>query len=130
MCLSEIISLGADHSVLFAQGRPEQFTSDQTVIELLNGAQAQSMGSAVPNGIGYPQMDAVPPEAGAEPPKVGYYPPQYMYYPGVPPSGAMLPEGAVPYYPAPPPSAAPGQTDPSGGSNLPPPEIARMIPCR
>ena len=115
--------------MLFAQGRPEQFTSEQIIIELLNGAQAQAhaMGSAVPNG--YPQIDGFSTEAGAEPPKAGYYPPQYMYYPAVPPNGAILPEGAVPYYPAPPPTA-PGQPDPSGGSNLPPPEIARMIPCR
>ena len=42
-----------------------------------------------------------------------------------------LPEGAIPYYPHPPPHPADDQ-HPQGGlvSNLPPPEIARLIPCR
>ena len=86
------MSTGADNSALLAQGRPEQLTSDQTIIELLNGAQTQTMGPAVPNG--YPQMNGFATDAGAEPPKAGYYPQQYMYYPAVPPNGAILPRAS------------------------------------
>ena len=65
------------------------------------------------------------------------HPGPYAYYPGVP--VPPLPEGAMPYYPPPlaPPASSPpsgdDQTPPSAGSNvsnLPPPEIARLIPCR
>jgi hypothetical protein len=73
------------------------------------------------------------------PPKAYYmpHPGPYAYYPGMP--VPPLPEGAMPYYPpplAPPTSSPPSaeeQTPPSAGSNisnLPPPEIARLIPCR
>jgi hypothetical protein len=65
------------------------------------------------------------------------HPGPYAYYPGVP--VPPLPEGAMPYYP--PPLAPPASSPPSGDdqpplsagsnvSNLPPPEIARLIPCR
>jgi RNA-binding, Nab2-type zinc finger len=64
-------------------------------------------------------------------PSKGYYMPPpgaYAYYPGMPVPSA--PEGSVPYYP---PVMQPGDDQHQTGgalSNLPPPEIARLIPCR
>jgi hypothetical protein len=49
----------------------------------------------------------------------GFYSEAYSYYP-------PAPEGAV-FYPPPPPPQSEAQ---SGQGNLPPPEIARLIPCR
>jgi hypothetical protein len=62
----------------------------------------------------------------------GYYPPPPgpYYYPGMPlPPPPMMQDGGVAYYPPPPPHFI----DHNGSGNLinlPPPEIARMIPCR
>lgn len=59
----------------------------------------------------------------------GYYPPPGPYYYPVPPP--MLPDGSVAYYPPPPPPPhhMPDHAG-SGFHNLPPPEIASVIPCR
>ncbi|KIK70811.1 hypothetical protein GYMLUDRAFT_295341 [Collybiopsis luxurians FD-317 M1] len=49
----------------------------------------------------------------------GFYPESYSYYPPPPPEGAV-------FYPHPPPDSQ----SVLGPGNLPPPEIARLIPCR
>ena len=125
--------LGANPAHPSTHGLPEQYTTDTAIVELLRAA-------AVPKG----NPDAPPQDprfihdhSGG--PKAYYmpHPGPYAYYPGMP--VPPLPEGAMPYYPAPPappasnPQSADGQTSPSAGnnmSNLPPPEIARLIPCR
>lgn len=42
----------------------------------------------------------------------------------------MHPDGTMPFYPPPPPHAQMPDLNGNGFGNLPPPEIARMIPCR
>jgi len=115
------------------QGLPEQYTSDATIVELLRTAAIPKVNSDVP-----PQDPRFIHDPNVGPPKAYYmpHPGPYAYYPGIP--VPPLPEGAVPYYPPPaPPALTPpsgdDQAPPSGGSNLsnlPPPEIARLIPCR
>ena len=61
----------------------------------------------------------------------GYYPPPppgAYYYPPMPVPPPMMPDGTVPYYVPPPPM--PTDQNPHGFGNLPPPDVARMIPCR
>ena len=63
-------------------------------------------------------------------PATSYYPPPpgAYYYPPMPVPPPVLPDGAVPYYVPPP--HMPTDQNPAGFGNLPPPEVARMIPCR
>jgi hypothetical protein len=114
---SHHVLAGADPNNASSQGRPDQYTSDPAMLEILNFAQSK----ATPNGMpthdsGYSQ------NVNADAAKV-YYPPPgpYAYYPGAPPEGAV-------YYPLPPPSGE--QQVQNGPPNLPPPDIARYIPCR
>lgn len=117
-----LLDRGADPSFTSVHGRPEMYTSDPTILELFNNAQNKP----APNGVpvqeqGYTQDSLVNP---AKP----YYPVPagpYAYYPGVPPM-PTLPDGSPAYYPQP-----PMQMGENGGfGNLPPPEVARFIPCR
>ncbi|KAI0066457.1 hypothetical protein BV25DRAFT_1796507 [Artomyces pyxidatus] len=104
-----------------SHGLPEQYTSDASILELLR--------LAVPpkSNLDVAQQD---PSYAHDPnlmhPKGYYIPPPgpYAYYPGMP--VPPLPDGAVAYYPPP----APQGEDQSANGNLPPPEIARLIPCR
>ncbi|KAE9400538.1 hypothetical protein BT96DRAFT_992853 [Gymnopus androsaceus JB14] len=112
-----LLAHGADPFSASSQGPPHSYTQDPNILEILNAAHANSMSAAPPNENGfYPEAngDAYPP-----PP-----PAPYPFYPAYNPSP---PEGPV-YYPQP---HAEGQpmTAPGPG-NLPPPEIARLIPCR
>lgn len=111
---------GADPTNSSAQGPPEQHTSDPAILEILSSARNKMTSHTVPMEQNYshdPSNDA---------PK-GYYPPPGPYYYPMPPP--MMPDGGVAYYqPLPPPPHH--MSDPSGLSNLPPAEIARMIPCR
>lgn len=103
-------------------GRPEMYTSDAAILELFNNAQNKP----APNGVpaqeqGYTQDSMV------NPAKPYYSVPAgpYAYYPGVPPM-PTLPDGSPAYYAQP-----PMQMGENGGfGNLPPPEVARFIPCR
>lgn len=72
-----------------------------------------------PNGyLQDPNTDPSKQYYGMPPPgPYGYYPP-----------GLPIPEGAQGYYP--PPSAGGEQQWPGGPGNLPPPDVARYIPCR
>jgi hypothetical protein len=124
-----VIYLGANPAHASVQGLPEQCTSDPTIVELLRSAAIPKVNPDAPH-----QDPRFIHDPNAGPPKAYYmpHPGPYAYYPGVP-------EGAMPYYP--PPLAPPASSPPSGDdqpplsagsnvSNLPPPEIARLIPCR
>ena len=84
-----------------------------------NAIQSRSYGTQM-QGQPATQEQAYSHEGGNEPPKAYYPLPGAYYYPGPPPP---FPDGSMSYYPA------HFSGDPSIG-NLPPPEIARMIPCR
>ncbi|KAI0308304.1 hypothetical protein B0F90DRAFT_1813583 [Multifurca ochricompacta] len=131
-----LLDHGANPAHTSTHGLPEQYTSDATIVELLRAAALPKVNPDIP-----PQDPRFIHDPNVGPPKAYYlpHPGPYAYYPGIP--VPPLPEGAIPYYhppPAPaPPAASPPSTDdqatPSAGSNfsnLPPPEIARLIPCR
>ncbi|CAL1695190.1 unnamed protein product [Somion occarium] len=111
-----LLDKGADPHNVSSQGPPEQYTADQGIIELIIAAKNKT----APNGHSYDSGYSN--DGQVDPAKAYYPPPGAYYYPGIPPP--VLPEGAVAFYPPP--------VDPSGNglSNLPPPDVARMIPCR
>ncbi|EPQ61417.1 hypothetical protein GLOTRDRAFT_124253 [Gloeophyllum trabeum ATCC 11539] len=118
-----LLDRGADPSNASSHGLPEQFTTDETILELIKNAQNKLTQNA-PVPPEYPQ------DPNAETAKQYYPPPPGpYYYPGMHPV-PPLPEGALAYYPPMPPQSAPGESPTGNGNNLPPPEIARMIPCR
>ncbi|KAH7099656.1 hypothetical protein BKA62DRAFT_282140 [Auriculariales sp. MPI-PUGE-AT-0066] len=163
-----LLDAGADPHNASAVGRPENYTSDAIILELLSAAVArpsetvQQTAPDVPlaqhngeNGthaphpvpVAYPGIPFPGSPDGSFNP---YYPPQnYPYGPSYPPYG---PDGAplnghmppMQYYAMPPPHMQ--QTPPHGEvalaegvpphenggvyGNLPPPHVARVIPCR
>ncbi|KAH9944172.1 uncharacterized protein BXZ73DRAFT_39578 [Epithele typhae] len=120
-----LLDKGAEPTNASSQGPPESYTSEPVIHGLLSAAKSKMAQPLTmqPEGI-YQEQPAT---AHVDPAVNGYYPPPGAYYyppmPGPPP---VLPEGAVPYYMPPPPM----QNDQNGFGNLPPPEVARMIPCR
>ncbi|KAI5121140.1 hypothetical protein M0805_007138 [Coniferiporia weirii] len=126
-----LLDAGADPSVL-NNGLLEQLTADATILELLSSAK-EKKAQAEMTAPTYVPSEGYPQEYLPDPAKAYYAQPHgsYMYYPSYHPGAALLPDGTpAPYYP-PPPLASNGQPhDAAGGSNLPPPEIARLIPCR
>ncbi|KAH9898152.1 hypothetical protein C8Q73DRAFT_744230 [Cubamyces lactineus] len=126
-----LLDKGADPTNASSQGPPESYTSDPVVHGLLSvakGKMAQAAAQQQQQEAGYPQEQ--PTESTNMDPAAGYYPPPpgAYYYPPMPVPPPMMPDGSVPYY-VPPPPMPTDQTQPGIG-NLPPPEIARMIPCR
>lgn len=124
---------GADLSNPSSEEGLEQLTTDATILELLNLAKEKRAQSEQNTAIPY-HPENYQQEYTNDPSKSYYAQPQgsYMYYPSIHPGAAMLPDGSpAPYYTTPPfpPSGQP-PSDGNGGSNLPPPEIARLIPCR
>ncbi|KAI0688678.1 hypothetical protein BC835DRAFT_1408020 [Cytidiella melzeri] len=122
-----LIERGADPTNQASQGPPEQYTSDPAILEMLSAARNKIMSQRVSPDNGYPQ------EMNGDVAK-GYYPPPPppgpYYYPGMPlPPPPMMPDGGVAFYSPPPPHFL-DHSGSGGFSNLPPPEIARMIPCR
>ncbi|KAI0348342.1 hypothetical protein BDW22DRAFT_78702 [Trametopsis cervina] len=120
-----LIDKGADPTHPSSHGPPDQYTADHAILEILAIARNKIMSQGIHPDAGYPQdMNG----DGAK----GYYPPPPgpYYYPGMPlPPPPMMPEGGVAYYPPPPPHFL--EHNGSGAlTNLPPPEVARMIPCR
>ncbi|ESK98092.1 protein with ankyrin repeats [Moniliophthora roreri MCA 2997] len=108
-----LLDKGADPTLPSSSGSPQECTQDPAILELVNSALSKT------DQNGYVQDPNANPEK-------SYYPPPpppgaYPYYP--PPA---MPEGTV-YYPQPPEGQPPAG---SGPGNLPPPEIARLIPCR
>lgn len=69
------------------------------------------------------------PEANGEAEKSYYSDAAYTYYPTINSQPPPLPEGAV-YYPQPPSQSPQDPASAGAAGNLPPPDIARFIPCR
>ncbi|KAJ3895516.1 hypothetical protein GG344DRAFT_73033 [Lentinula edodes] len=113
-----LLAHGADPMSASHQGPPQAYTQDPTMLEILNSAQVKIVSLAPPNETGFYS------EANGDP----YAPAAYPYYP---PYTTSPPEGPVYYSPPPPQLHADGQSMTAlGPGNLPPPEIARLIPCR
>lgn len=106
-----------------SHGLPEQYTSDPTILGWLRAAAPRTNPNPTHQNQGYAHVPN-----NIDPSKGYYMPPPgaYGYYPGMP--VPPPPEGAIPYYHQ---SAQPAD-DQTGGlhSNLPPADIARLIPCR
>ncbi|TDL28227.1 hypothetical protein BD410DRAFT_894310 [Rickenella mellea] len=131
-----LLERGADPSNASSHGTPDQYTSDPTILEVLKSAREKNPPHDATSPT-YPQHDVYSQEQNGDPSKGYYAPPPgaYVYYPSIHPNAPMMPDGTVPYYaaPPPPPSASQPSQSPAeagGPGNLPPPEIARLIPCR
>ncbi|TFK92804.1 hypothetical protein K466DRAFT_594949 [Polyporus arcularius HHB13444] len=125
-----LLDKGADPTNASSQGPPESYTSDPVVLGLISAAKGKMGQHPAPQADGaYAQEQPVDVNH-VDPATNGYYPPPpaAYYYPPMPVPPPMMPDGTVPYY-APPPHM-PTDQNPSGLGNLPPPDIARMIPCR
>ncbi|KAI0814812.1 hypothetical protein BC629DRAFT_1435938 [Irpex lacteus] len=120
-----LIEKGADPTHPSSHGPPEQHTSDPAILEILSAARNKIVPHGVPSEPGYTH------ELNGDMAKEYYPPPPGpYYYPGMPlPPPPMLPEGGLAYYPPPPPHFV-DHNGAGGFGQLPPPEIARMIPCR
>ncbi|KAI0830559.1 hypothetical protein BC628DRAFT_1416101 [Trametes gibbosa] len=122
-----LLDKGADPTNASSQGPPESYTSDPVIHGLISVARGKmAHATAQPQEPSYPQDLSVEP-ANMDP-TAGYYPPPgAYYYPHMPVPPPMMPDGTMPYYVPPP---IPTDQNQPGFGNLPPPEIARMIPCR
>ncbi|KAH9081555.1 hypothetical protein EDB83DRAFT_2512413 [Lactarius deliciosus] len=109
-----LLDHGANPAHPSTHGLPEQYTSDASIVELLRTAALPKVNTDTP-----PQDPRFIHDPNMGPPKAYYlpHPGHYAYYPGMPVQ--PLPEDDQ--------SAASAG---SNVSNLPPPEIARFIPCR
>ncbi|KAF8922139.1 hypothetical protein CPB85DRAFT_1427471 [Mucidula mucida] len=116
--VSALLDRGADPNHACSHGAPLQLTSDPAIIELLTVAQSRQPAN-YENGYDV---------SADEQAKAAYYSATYSYY--NPMNSAQPPlEGGV-YYPPPPPTQPSVEGLPGGPGHLPPPEIARFIPCR
>ncbi len=115
---------GADPS----NGYPEQYTADRVILDLL----AQAKNKPLPTSV--PSAEPIYPHDGNDDSQKVYYPPPppeaYSYYPPINPSLQATPDGTGFYPPPPPPQSMGEGHSPGGLNNLPPPEVARFIPCR
>ncbi|KAF7784034.1 hypothetical protein Agabi119p4_199 [Agaricus bisporus var. burnettii] len=118
-----LLEKGADPS----NGSPEQHTTDQVILGLL----AQAKNKPLQDGVSGPESSYL--RDGSDDSQKPFYPPPppdaYPYYPTINPSLSTVPDGGV-YYPPPLPPHMGGNHSPGGPHHLPPPEVARMIPCR
>ncbi|KAJ6621109.1 hypothetical protein B0H10DRAFT_2215377 [Mycena sp. CBHHK59/15] len=111
-----LLDKGADPTNGSSQATPEQYTTDQTIIGMLNFARSKMpQGPASPHANGYDTNE----NTYTQPP-----PGNYPYYPSI--NSAPPPEM---YYPPPPPQMH-MENNGSRHNNLPPPEVASAIPCR
>ncbi|TFY78167.1 hypothetical protein EWM64_g5847 [Hericium alpestre] len=125
-----LLEKGASPVNASAYGVPAQYTSDPAILEMLRGPPPPKLnGDSTQHGPMYTH------DPNVDPSKVYPMPPPgaYAYYPGMP--VPPPPDGSLPYYPQhppPPPAQSADDQQQTGGqqSNLPPPEIARLIPCR
>ncbi|KAF9566122.1 hypothetical protein CPC08DRAFT_682981, partial [Agrocybe pediades] len=121
-----LLEKGADPVNASSQGPPETYTSDPAMLELLQNAPRKEQ----PNGFAVQQP--VFAGNGQEGGEKHFYPqpPQdgYTYYPTINPSLSTVNEPGV-YYPPQPMQHADGVSG-NGMGNLPPPDVARQIPCR
>jgi hypothetical protein len=119
--------LGADPTSFSSHGLPEQYTSDPTVLELLNRARKRIISNGIPSqdpGYSHEPNDDSDKYHRSSPPV------PYPYYPSINSAPPPITEGV--YYPPPPQATGenPGIGGAGGLGNLPPPEVARFIPCR
>ncbi|KAI0361359.1 hypothetical protein OH77DRAFT_1433449 [Trametes cingulata] len=125
-----LLDKGADPTNASSQGPPESYTSDPVIHGLISVAKSKmAEAAAQPQEAAYTQDQSA--ESANMDPAAAYYPPPppgAYYYPPMPVPPPMMPDGTVPYYVPPPPM--PTDQNQPGLGNLPPPEIARMIPCR
>ncbi|KAG9314196.1 hypothetical protein JVU11DRAFT_4982 [Chiua virens] len=113
-----LLDKGANPSFATTHGSPDTYTTNFEIIELLKNASAK----------GLPAQDHPYSQDPHADPSKRFYPvpvPPYGYYPSLAPVPS-LPDGAPAYYQPPP---MPLSENGAFG-NLPPPEIARFIPCR
>ncbi|KIJ65023.1 hypothetical protein HYDPIDRAFT_175090 [Hydnomerulius pinastri MD-312] len=117
-----LLDRGADASFATMQGRPEMYTTNPEIIELLNNASAKVVANGLPA-----QDHSYPQDPHADPSKRFYPVPAhpYGYYAPMGPVPTM-PDGSPAYYQ--PPQMPLGEN--GGFGHLPPPEVARFIPCR
>ncbi|KAJ3514394.1 hypothetical protein NLJ89_g2409 [Agrocybe chaxingu] len=118
-----LLEKGADPSNASSYGRPEVYTSDTVILEFLRIAQNKVALDA--NASQQPAHD------GQDDPEKRHYahaPDAYTYYPTINPSLSTVNEAGAYYPPAPPQFSA--DASPNGLGHLPPPDVARMIPCR
>jgi hypothetical protein len=117
---------GADPSNPSTQGPPESYTSDPAILSALQAAKMKR--APLPTHAEEPGYLVEPNGEHPHQPQQHFYPPPppgpYMYYPPPPP------EGAVPFYPPPPPPASEHHPGAPTSGHLPPPDVARFIPCR
>ncbi|KAG6817722.1 hypothetical protein H0H87_004513 [Tephrocybe sp. NHM501043] len=95
-----LLDKGADPTHASAEGLPETYTSDTAIVDLLRFTAASRAQQAF----------AADASAGPGPAPYAYYPPD---------GGAYFP-----------PASGPEVAGPGGVGHLPPPDIARLIPCR
>ncbi|PIL31708.1 transporter [Ganoderma sinense ZZ0214-1] len=124
-----LLDKGADPTNGSSQGPPDSYTSDPVILELLSAARSKLGHSpGMHSEVAYSQ-EQQPDATNVDPASAGFYPPPgAYYYPPMPVPPPMMPDGSVPYYVPPPPM--PTDQNSNGLGNLPPPEVARMIPCR
>ncbi|KAJ7786561.1 hypothetical protein B0H16DRAFT_35846 [Mycena metata] len=108
-----LLDKGADPTNASSQGLPETYTTDQTILGMLNFALSNRSQGPVPHENGYDTNDA----------NTYPHPGNYPYYPTI--SSAPPPEM---YYHQPPPQMH--MENNARHNNLPPPEVASAIPCR
>lgn len=109
---------GADPSFAITHGSPDTYTTNPEIIQLLKNASLK----------GLPPQDHPYPQDLHSDPSKRFYPapiPPYGYYPSIAPVPS-LPDGSPAYYQPPP--VPVGENGAYG--NLPPPDVARFIPCR
>ena len=117
-------SSGADPVNASSQGLPESYTAEPAILELLQNAPRKELS----NGF-LGQQPVFANGAPEDSDKVFYpQPPHdtYTYYPTINPSLSTVNEPGV-YYPPMPPADG---VSANGMGNLPPPDVARLIPCR
>ncbi|TBU34666.1 hypothetical protein BD311DRAFT_802246 [Dichomitus squalens] len=126
-----LLDKGADPTNSSSQGPPESYTSDIVILDLLATAKGKlGQSPAVQPEAAYPQDQQPLDASNVDPASAGFYPPPpgAYYYPPMHVPPPMMPDGQVPYYVPPP--HMPTDQNPNGLGHLPPPEVARMIPCR
>ncbi|KAG6381009.1 hypothetical protein JVT61DRAFT_5404 [Boletus reticuloceps] len=113
-----LLDKGADPSFAITRGSPDTYTTHPKIIQLLKNALVKGLP---------PQDHPYPQDPHADPSKRFYHVPipPYGYYPSIAPV-PTLPDGSPAYYQPPPVSL--GENGAYG--NLPPPDVARFIPCR
>ena len=122
-----VFSTGANPTNPSSQGHlPEHYTSERAILDLLHSPQNETLPSDVP-----PHQPVYNSESASDLREPFYTPPpsgDYPYFPTINASMSSENDGGA-YYP-PSQSQPGGDTASNGPGNLPPLEIARMIPCR